>query len=205
MKIALISYHKNIGRYPKEWIDLYKESILNQTYNDFDIIELNYGGVDERIFENSEFISIELKDHAEAHNFLLSHCFNNGYDIILNTNVDDYYPLDRVEKQVREFDPEISVLSGNYTSFSESQNNLHTTKFHLLNIQNEFIKNHNIIAHPSCAYSRKILDYKEKLISEEIASDDFCMWKRLLDKGAKFKISQDVLLYYRISDLKTKN
>ena len=96
-------------------------------------------------------------------------------------------------------------MSGNYTSFSESQNNIHTTKFHLLNIQNEFIKNHNIIAHPSCAYSRKILDYKEKLISEEIASDDFCMWKRLLDKGAKFKISQDVLLYYRISDLKTKN
>ena len=67
-----------------------------------------------------------------------------------------------------------------------------------------FSNNHNIVAHPACAYTRKILDYNEKLISEEIASDDFCMWKRLLAKGAKFKIIPDVLLYYRISELKTK-
>jgi len=203
MKIALISFHKNIGRYPKEWIDLYKESILNQTYNDFDIFELNYGGGDERIFENSEFISKELNDHAEAHNFLLSHCFGNGYDAILNTNVDDYYPLDRVEKQIREFDPDISVLSGNYTSFSEYKNNIHTTKFHTLNIANEFIKNHNIIAHPACCYSKKIMEYNDSLVSNEIPADDFSLWKRLLSKGARFKILPEVLLHYRISDLKT--
>jgi hypothetical protein len=204
MKIALISFHKNIGRYPEEWIDLYKESILNQTYNHFDIFELNYGGGEERIFENSEFISTELKDHAEAHNFLLSHCFEMGYDAILNTNVDDYYPLDRVEKQIREFDPEISVLSGNYTSFSEERREISTTSFHMMDIEKEFLKNHNIISHPSCGYSRKILEYKESLVSEQIPSDDFQMWKRLLNKGAKFKILPDVLMFYRISELKTK-
>jgi hypothetical protein len=40
VKIALICFHKNIGRYPKEWIDLYKDSILNQTNMDFDILEI---------------------------------------------------------------------------------------------------------------------------------------------------------------------
>lgn len=204
MKTALIAFHKNIGRYPVEWIERYKESIINQTNRDFDIFELNYGGGDERIFEDSEFISLELKDHAEAHNYLLEKCFSLDYDLILNTNVDDKYPLDRVKIQIDNFDPEFSVISGNYVSFSEVRENIHGTKFHELDIAKEFSNNHNIIAHPACAYTRKILEYNERLISEEIASDDFCMWKRLLSKGAKFKILPNVLLYYRISELKTK-
>lgn len=204
MKTALIVFHKNVGRYPVEWIEKYKESIINQTNRDFDIFELNYRGGDERIFEDSEFISLELKDHAQAHNYLLEKCFSLDYDLILNTNVDDKYPLDRVKIQIDNFDPEFSVISGNYVSFSEERENIHGTKFHELDISKEFSNNHNIIAHPACAYTRKILEYKEKLISEEIASDDFCMWKRLLSKGAKFKILPNVLLYYRISELKTK-
>jgi hypothetical protein len=204
MRTALISFHKNIGRYPIEWIEKYRDSIINQTNKDFDIFELNYGGGEERIFENSEFISLNLNDHAQAHNYLLERCFSLGYDLILNTNVDDRYPLDRVKLQIDNFDPEISVMSGNYISFSETRENIHRTKFEELDIFKEFSNNHNIIAHPACAYSRKILDYNENLISEEIASDDFCMWKRLLTKGAKFKILPDVLLYYRISELKTK-
>lgn len=204
MKVALISFHKNIDRYPKEWIDLYRESILNQTCKDFDIFELNYGGGIERIFKESKFTSVNLKDHAEAHNYLLEKCFSLGYDLILNTNIDDRYPLNRVQIQIDNFDPNFSVISGNYKSFSEERDNIHTTSFHESDIEEEFYKNHNIIAHPACAYTRKILEYDEKLISEEIASDDFQMWKRLLSKGAKFKILPEVLLYYRISELKTK-
>ena len=72
-----------------------------------------------------------------------------------------------------------------------------------LNIFNEFNKEHNIIAHPACLYSRKIMEYNDSLRSEEIPADDFSLWKRLLDKGARFKILPDVLMYYRISELKT--
>jgi hypothetical protein len=205
MKIALISFHKNIGRYPIEWINIYKQSILLQSYTNFDIFELNYGKGKERIFDHSNFLSLELKDHAEAHNYLLEKCFSLNYDLVLNTNVDDKYPLDRVKIQVDSFDPEISVSSGNYMSFSDSRENIHSTKFHELNFHEELLKNHNIIAHPACAYTKKILDYNEKLLSEEIGFDDFCMWKRLLAKGAKFKILPDILLHYRISDLKTKH
>jgi len=205
MKVALICFHKNIGRYPKEWVSLYKDSVLNQTYKDFDIIELNYGGSDERIFSNSFFNSADLKDHAEAHNYLLNLAFDSEYDLVLNTNVDDKYPPYRIEAQVNNYDSEVSVISGNYTSFSDESGIINTTSFHMMDIENEFSKNHNIIAHPACAYTRKIIDFNERLKSEEIASDDFCMWKRLLSKGAKFKILPDVLMYYRISELKTKS
>ena len=205
MKIALISFHKNIERYPKEWIDLYKDSILNQTYSDFDILEVNYGGTEERIFETSYFRSLKLRDHAEAHNYLLNWAFSeSNYDLVLNTNVDDKYPLDRVDVQIKNFDPEFSVISGNYTSFSEERKEISTTSFHTMDIEKEFLKNHNIISHPACGYSRKILEYKESLVSEQIPSDDFQMWKRLLSKGAKFKILPNVLMFYRISELKTK-
>ena len=173
MRIALISFHKNISRYPTEWIEKYRESIINQTHKDFDIFELNYGNSEERIFENSEFISLNLNDHAQAHNYLIEKCFSLNYDMVLNTNVDDRYPLDRVKIQIDNFNPEISVMSGNYVSFSETRENIHCTKFHELDISKEFFNNHNIVAHPACAYTKKMLEYNEKLISEEIASDDF--------------------------------
>ena len=63
-----------------------------------------------------------------------------------------------------------------------------------MDIEKEFLKNHNIISHPACGYSRKILEYKESLVSEQIPSDDFQMWKRLLSKGAKFKIHLTLML-----------
>jgi hypothetical protein len=204
MKSALVCFHKNLKRYPKEWILLYKNSIINQTYKNFDIFELNYGGDDVRIFEGSNFISLPLKDHAQAHNYLLNMCFYLGYDIVFNTNIDDIYPSDRIKIQIQNFDPSFAIISGNYVSFTESSPGIHSTKFDSLKIEEEFSKNHNIIVHPACAYSRKFLEYDEFLISEEIPSDDFQMWKRMLKKGAKFKILPDILLYYRISDLKTK-
>jgi|LauGreDrversion4_2_1035121.scaffolds.fasta_scaffold682285_2 hypothetical protein len=203
MKSALICFHKNVARYPNNWIERYKESILNQTCTNFDIFELNYGGESQRIFNSSNFISIPLKDHAEAHNYLLRYCFDRDYDLIFNTNVDDYYPLDRIEKQINSFDPSVSVSSGNYIGFSDDNVKYNSTFFHRLSIDEEFSKNHNIIAHPACCYSRKITEYGDFLISSEIPADDFFLWKRLLLKGAKFKIIPDVLLYYRISDLKT--
>jgi hypothetical protein len=203
MKIALICFHKNLGRYPNEWIEIYKNSVLGQTYNNFDIFELNYGNGEERIFDGSFFESIDLKDHAEAHNHLLKKCFSLGYDFIFNTNVDDKYPLDRLQIQIDNIDSDFVIMSGNYTSFSDLTPQIATTNFQKLEISNEFKNNHNIIAHPACLYSRKIVEYNDSLRSEEIPADDFSLWKRLLDKGAKFKILPNVLMYYRISELKT--
>lgn len=203
MKIALICFHKNLGRYPNEWIEIYKNSVSGQTYNNFDIFELNYGNGEERIFDGSFFESIDLKDHAEAHNHLLKKCFSLGYDFIFNTNVDDKYPLDRLQIQIDNIDSDFVIMSGNYTSFSDLTPQIATTNFQKLEISNEFKNSHNIIAHPACLYSRKIMEYNDLLRSEEIPADDFSLWKRLLDKGAKFKILPNVLMYYRISELKT--
>jgi len=200
MKTAIISFHKNINRYPEDWIYSYKKSILSQTYTNFDILELNYGGGKERIFENSIFSSVYLTDHAQAHNRLVDIAFRMGYDFVLNSNVDDVYFPERVDLQIKAFDANIPIISGNYQILDSD----YCTAFHLLNIDTEFAKNHNIIAHPACGYTKKFLEYRDKLKSHEIPKDDFALWKRIREKKASFKILPEILFYYRLSSLKTK-
>jgi hypothetical protein len=204
VKIALISFHLNLDRYPKKWINDYKNSIINQTYNNFDIFELNYGGDEKKIFDNSIFISKDLKNHANAHNYLLDHIFNLGYDLILNTNIDDIYALNRVEKQVEAYNPNITIMSSNYILFSDDVNNiLSKTNFNVNSIEREFELDHNIIAHPVCAYSRDLLNYDYHLKESSIPKDDFELWKKILRLKGSFNILNDYLLFYRKSDLKT--
>jgi hypothetical protein len=200
MRTAVISFHKNVRRYPKEWIISYKKSILNQTNTDFDILELNYGGGNERIFGNSIFTSVFLNDHAQAHNLLVDVAFKMGYDFVLNSNVDDVYFPSRVDLQIKAYDANVPVISGNY----QILNSDYRTAFHLLDMDAEFDRNHNIIAHPVCGYTKKYLEYRDKLISREIPKDDFRLWKRIRHKKAVFKIMPDILFYYRVSELKTK-
>ena len=72
MKIGLICYHKNIDTlYPKKWIEEFKNSIDSQTYKDFIIYELNYGGGEQRIFPNSLFESKEFPTFVHGMNYLL--------------------------------------------------------------------------------------------------------------------------------------
>lgn len=44
-KCAVIFFHKNIQKiYKQHWIDKCVKSVLAQSYHDFDIFEINYGG-----------------------------------------------------------------------------------------------------------------------------------------------------------------
>jgi len=49
-KIGVICYHKNLLQYPAKWIEDFKQSILTQTFSDFVMIEVCYGG-EGRIFD----------------------------------------------------------------------------------------------------------------------------------------------------------
>lgn len=199
MKLALICFHKNLDRYPKTWIDKYRDSILNQTYKEFDIFEVNYGGETNRIFENSIFESLNFQDHAAAHNYLLDKVFSLGYDYAANSNCDDYYALDRLEKQIKFMEAGYDVISSNFYAIDENDNIKHKTEFHDKNILAESNKNHNIIAHPVLCYSRNFWTTCTKLVSSEIPKDDFELWKRSYATGKyKFVILQDTLLYYRV-------
>ena len=77
MKVAVIIFHKNIDRYPAEWIERCFMTIRNQDYKDFDVFELDYGGTGKQKYDGSTFFDISMTTHAHAHNFLLDEVFNS--------------------------------------------------------------------------------------------------------------------------------
>jgi hypothetical protein len=107
---ATIFFHKNIYKlYDEIWINKCVNSVLNQKKTTFDIFEINYGNENISVFENiktqhnKKFYIKKYETHTEAMMFLLTKCFDEyGYDIVFNTNLDDYYDENRFINQICE-------------------------------------------------------------------------------------------------------
>lgn len=195
---ALIVYHKNAESiYPKAWIDQFRDSILNQTFKDFDIYEFNYGGDQFRIFENSTFFSRKYDNFVEVMNWLLEVIFHiEDYDYAFNSNIDDYYSIYRFEKQMPYLEQGYGIVSSNFALINEEGVKTRVHEFDKLNIEKELNSGHNIIAHPVVAYSKDFWRYN-KYNAEEIPTEDLLLWKRGIEYHA-FIVMPDCLLFHRI-------
>lgn len=119
-KCATIFFHKNIYKlYKKRWVEKCVNSVLNQSKVTTDIFEINYGNEDISVFENitsshkKVFYKKNYETHTEAMTFLLTKCFDEfNYDIVFNTNLDDYYDNKRFIYQLNE------VNNGSYLNSS---------------------------------------------------------------------------------------
>lgn len=197
MKLILICYHKDVFKlYPAHWVYRFKASVLLQTYSDFEIYEVNYGGVEERIFERSNFESKKMPTFVHAMNYLINKALDAGADIVGNLNADDYYAPNWLGKEL----PWIKyyaydLVSCNFTLI-ENDKPIHFHIFDRLDIKKELAKNHNCIAHPAVLYSRKFLE-NNSYVPEEIPAEDLLLWKRTID-NYRFKIVKENLLYHRI-------
>ncbi len=195
-KCALIVYHANAEKiYLPHWIEQFKNSILNQTYKDFDIWEFNYDGGDYRIFENSSFASMEFPTFVHCLNYLLDKLFEVGYDCICNSNADDYFAVNRIEKQLEYINAGYDLVSSNFSLIRDDATIL-THRFHNLDIQAQLDLNHNILCHPSCCYSKAFWE-RNRYIPEELPLEDLRLWQRAI-KNSKFIILEDVLCFHRL-------
>jgi len=201
MKAAVLIFHKNVNRYPQEWIDACVSSIQNQTYQDFQVFEVDYGMGGTQIYPGSDFMNMELQDHAQALNFLLDFVFDKGYDCAFNVNVDDYYSLDRFEKQIKFIELGYDVISSNFNNIDSRGEVIKAMDMATKDMVRESLDNNNILAHPVICYSKR---FREKLKSEEIPRDDFELWKRCYDSNKyRFIILPYYLLFYRSHNQKT--
>lgn len=198
LKVAVICYHKNAQQlYPAEWIAKYKHTIDNQDYNDIDIFECCYGGEKYQIFPNSNFEHIEFPTFVHAMNYLIDKAFSLGYDAVANTNVDDFYTMDRITRQIPYIKAGFDIVASNFTLIMPSGQQ-HQHKFHLLNIQTELYRNNNIIGHPVVMYSRRFWD-KHRYDPAEIPFEDMKLWQRAI-RNCRFTILPFNLLYHRSHD-----
>lgn len=205
MKAAVIFYHRNIGSiYDRKWIDQCVDSMKNQTYTDFDVYELNYGqGKDQYCagkFKNYVFLEEKFENHIGAMNYLYSMLFKMGYDVVFNTNMDDYFDCQRVEKQLAKIKEGYDIVSSNFVYINDKGES-----FKVMNVSEKgdigsnLSKDHNVIAHPCVAMSRNFWD-DDLHYNDLIGKEDLDLWKRASLKGKRFFILPDHLLMYRIHD-----
>lgn len=205
MKYACIIYHKNHKQYPSSWIKKCIESIQAQTFQSFDVWEMDYGGGKERIYPGSNFSSTQLSTHSDAHNYLLDLVFSNGYDYAFNVNIDDYYDIHRFEKQAEVAEKGFDVISSNFFNIDENDKITCINNFHEKSLIQEANIGINIISHPVCCYSKRFWCTCTKLIPSEIPKDDFLLWKRSyvdVHNDYYFLVLPYYLHYYRVHSRK---
>jgi hypothetical protein len=229
-KNAVIFFHKNIYKlYPKHWIELCKNSVLNQKNIDFDILEINYGGENSSIFVNNEiinkkhyFYNVDLKTHTDAMTFLLNIGFNDlEYDIIYNTNLDDYYDETRFYKQYK------CIMDGYYLCSSlwhyvKEKNNvdekgliftkellgLNTCNNNYIDfneIKYQLSMDHNVINHSGVCFTKKIwtsydINWNLLRYRDDKPFEDLTFWNRIVNVNIPITIIDEDLIYYRIHD-----
>lgn len=200
-RVALMTYHKNISKiYPPSWIYQYRDSILGQTHKDFDIYEICYGGEPERIFEKSTYLNREFPTFNHAQQFLLEFLFDDGYDCVANSNVDDAYDVRWLETMLPWIKKGYDIVSCNFILFQDVEM-LKKHEFHNLNIEEELNKNHNILCHPAILYSKKFWERGHRYAPEDVktSDEDMKLWQRAIkDKELKFIILPQHLCYHRI-------
>jgi hypothetical protein len=183
--------------------------MINQTYKKFVFYELNYGDDDYSILKdisyNGDFLFFnqKLKNHADAMNYLFDVSVKNDIDILFNTNIDDFYDVNRIHIQMSKIEDGYDIVSSNFSYIDELDREFKHLKFHNLIIKNELDNNHNIIAHPSVCYSRKFFS-NERYSSSDIPKEDLNLWKKTIG-DYKFYICPEDLLKYRIHDSQVTN
>jgi hypothetical protein len=201
MKCAVIIYHKGADKiYKSEWIEKCIASIRIQTMQEFDVFELNYG--DEKTHYGSSlgkkhFFRQKLcKNHIEAMNLLIDFVFGLGYDVIFNTNLDDYYDKFRFQKQLTAIENGYQLVGSNFYYVNEDNRIIkYMDMVKCGNIELNLMRNHNVIAHPVVAMHKSFWTLK---YNDLLGYEDLDLWKRAVRDGKRFTILQPYLLHYRI-------
>ena len=197
-RITVIMPVYNCELYIKEAVD----SILNQTFADFDFLIIDDASTDKTV-------SI-IKEYKDSRIQLIEKTVNTGYTISLNYGLkvakgeyiarmdgDDISLPNRFEKQIAFLDsnPDV-VLCGAAIKVIDSDRVIMYPESHD-NIKLEFLTQ-NCIVHPSVMIRKSILDFHSLTydINKEPA-EDYNLWVKLLNYGKLYNI-QEVLLYYRV-------
>jgi len=225
----VIIYHKNLlSLYKYKWIEKCISSIYNQTFQQFDIYEVNYGNRDEYFtskfnFSNKKIIleKIDLPDHSYCMNYMINNAFNSGYNYVFNVNLDDYYHPTRFEKEIQCINNGFDLCSSLWYYIQENNNDdnitLVFTPEKLLNIStfDKYISsdvintnlnnNHNVINHSCVCFSKSFwyrFDNFGNLLRyrNDKPYEDMTLWTRAVNGGAKIAIINDYLIYYRIHE-----
>ena len=182
-KMPRVSVLMPVYNVKEEYLRASIESILNQTFTDFEFIILDdcssnnveeivksYGDDRIRFYRNSENLGI-----AKSRNKLMD-LARGEYSALMDN--DDISHSERLKKQVDFLDnnPDISILSTAYETFPEKHIIVHPKSVRYLDLFRCCV-----ITHPSVMYrTGSLREYKLKYKESYICSQDYELWARAI-------------------------
>lgn len=179
------------------------ESILNQTYRDFEFLIIDDGSTDQSSQIISSYDDPRIRFHINDQNLGITRTLNNGLDLasgeyIVRMDADDISLPNRLERQVAFMDsnPDVGVCGTWFETFGESVDVCRIPVApedicaHLLF--------HNMLAHPAVCFRHQAFIEKGLRYDEQyLYAEDFQLWQRASEHFPIANIAE-VLLRYNI-------
>ncbi len=167
--------------------------VVNDGYKDFEKIKLKYN-------QDLDIIELQYQNTpVKNREYGINYCIENGYDILIFGDSDDYFSKNRVEislELLRDSDIVVNDLSlfddsgGIYKKMylSNRLNDLQLIDF-------EFIKDKNIFGLSNTAIRLNVL--KKVIIPEGLVAVDWYFFTLLLSYGQRAIFTNETITYYR--------
>lgn len=179
------------------------DSLVQQTYNDFDIIVINdgYRNFKKFIGMYSTLNIIELpyeNSIAKNREYGINWCIDNSYDILIFGDSDDYFSVNRLAKSI-DLLSTCDIVVNDLTLFDEQgilitnyiSNRVPTNT----QISYDFIKDKNIFGLSNTAVNISILNRVQ--FDKDLVAVDWFFYKNLLETGLKAIFTNEIETFYR--------
>ena len=204
-KVSILMASHNGARFIRQSLD----SILNQTFSDFELIVINDASTDDTARILEEYVNKDLRVHVYSNeenkglttslNIALKYISQDSL-YICRMDDDDICEQKRLEKQIDFLDNhrEIGVVGSNAVIIDDENNIVGQRCVPTEDEQiRKVLPRYNPIIHPAVMIRREVLErvggYNERFRT----SQDYELWFRLAANGVKFANLQENLLKYR--------
>lgn len=203
-----ISVVMAVYKEPVGWICQSINSILDQTFQDFEFIIVNdKPDREENVQLLNEYAQKDdrIKVITNEKNIGLTKSLNKGISVaigeyIARMDADDISSPNRFELQVNKLSEGYSFVYPNIDYINSNGESIKGAKSSSKFLESEFFI-FNPIPHPAVMFRASLLELRNPLYNEKYRrSQDYELWTLFYLNNVRFEKIQDVLLHYRISN-----
>jgi len=200
MKITVLLVVYNCESYISECI----QSILNQSYTDFELLVIDDGSIDRTVCIIDKIKDKRIRLLCNKHDYIES--LNLGLreakgKYIARIDGDDIMTLHRLKKQVdlMENHPNITVCASWMKCFGLYEKTIESYKGYVDNAILQMLLG-NIISHPTVMIRKSFIELNTLFYKKYPYAEDYKLWCDIAINGGVFWVIPEVLLHYRCSN-----
>ena len=193
--------------YRSHWVEQSVQSILDQTFEDFELILIDDSDQEEmhRRLQNIAQTDRRIRLISNANNLGIVASLNIGMDLakgryIARMDDDDIARPHRFASQIQflEQNPEIFLLGGSYTYINANDETIGSqTRAYAPKAVVKYLLKSGVIHHPTVMF-RNQHDYRYR--EKALWCEDRDLWLRMITDGRQLQVLSDIVLDYRIHE-----